>query len=137
MLFAALEWGRWTNFESGSVTYTSVVVFLPLGTLVASRISSGSTSQGDNHQSGPGCKCSATSGALVNPGSPSGSQPEFLGKEQNFTAASHIESSCAQFRSHAGASSADWIESASWQVNRAGKWGIRVDREVELYEERI
>lgn len=38
-MFAALEWCHWSNFESGSLTYTSVVVFLPLGTLIASRIS--------------------------------------------------------------------------------------------------
>lgn len=36
--FAGLEWGPWTDYEFGSLTYTSVVVVLPLGTLAAQRI---------------------------------------------------------------------------------------------------
>jgi len=33
-----LEFGNFTNFESGSLTMTSVIVVLPLGTLVAQRL---------------------------------------------------------------------------------------------------
>ncbi|KAF6835008.1 pheromone receptor 2 [Colletotrichum musicola] len=134
-LFAALEWGRWTNFESGSVTYTSVVVFLPLGTLVASRISSGTTSQGDEHQSR--CKCSAPCGISIDADSASSPKVVVLGNKQNCATASCIESACVQFRSYAGTSSVDSIRGASGQVDGAEKWAIRVDREVELYEERI
>jgi pheromone alpha factor receptor len=37
-IFATLEYGTLTNFEFGSLTYTSVVLVLPLGTLAAQRI---------------------------------------------------------------------------------------------------
>lgn len=39
-IFAGLEWAKFTNFESGSLTLTSVILILPLGTLTAQRISS-------------------------------------------------------------------------------------------------
>ncbi|KAI9150425.1 Tumor susceptibility protein [Paramyrothecium foliicola] len=39
VLFAGLEWGQFTNFESASLTLTSVAVILPLGTLAAQRMS--------------------------------------------------------------------------------------------------
>ena len=35
-----MEWAKFTNFESGSLTLTSVILILPLGTLTAQRISS-------------------------------------------------------------------------------------------------
>ncbi|KAH8887848.1 hypothetical protein GQ53DRAFT_725580 [Thozetella sp. PMI_491] len=38
VLFAGLEWGTFVNFESGSLTHTSVFIVLPLGSLVAQRI---------------------------------------------------------------------------------------------------
>ncbi|KAM0666939.1 hypothetical protein ACQRIT_005638 [Beauveria bassiana] len=44
-IFAGLEWAKFTNFESGSLTLTSVIIILPLGTLAAQRIS-GQGSQG-------------------------------------------------------------------------------------------
>lgn len=37
-VFAGLEWGTFTNFEAGSLTTTSVLIILPLGTLAAQRI---------------------------------------------------------------------------------------------------
>ncbi len=43
MLFAGLEWGAFHNFESGSLTSTSVIIILPLGTLVAQRIATAGT----------------------------------------------------------------------------------------------
>ncbi|KAK0744631.1 fungal pheromone mating factor STE2 GPCR-domain-containing protein [Apiosordaria backusii] len=38
VIFAALEFAQFTNFESASLTQTSVIVVLPLGVLVAQRI---------------------------------------------------------------------------------------------------
>ncbi|KAJ4133769.1 pheromone alpha factor receptor [Fusarium equiseti] len=38
VIFASLEWARFVNFESASLTLTSVAVILPLGTLAAQRI---------------------------------------------------------------------------------------------------
>ncbi|KHN95175.1 pheromone receptor [Metarhizium album ARSEF 1941] len=41
VVFAALEWGRFQNFEAASLTQTSVAVVLPLGTLAAQQITAG------------------------------------------------------------------------------------------------
>lgn len=38
VIFAALEFGDYDRFEPGSITQTSVIVVLPLGTLVAQRL---------------------------------------------------------------------------------------------------
>ncbi|CAK7208799.1 pheromone alpha factor receptor [Sporothrix bragantina] len=38
VVFAAMELGGFTTFEAGSLTYTSVVVLLPLGTLIAQNV---------------------------------------------------------------------------------------------------
>ncbi|KAG5920721.1 hypothetical protein E4U53_003882 [Claviceps sorghi] len=43
VIFAALEWAHFPNFESASLTQTSVVLILPLGTLVAQQITQGRT----------------------------------------------------------------------------------------------
>ncbi|KAH7121320.1 fungal pheromone mating factor STE2 GPCR-domain-containing protein [Dactylonectria macrodidyma] len=44
VIFAGLEWGHFTNFESASLTLTSVAIILPLGTLSAQRMASKTTS---------------------------------------------------------------------------------------------
>ncbi|KAG5930147.1 hypothetical protein E4U42_002886 [Claviceps africana] len=41
--FAALEWAHFPNFESASLTHTSVALILPLGTLAAQQITQGRT----------------------------------------------------------------------------------------------
>ncbi|KAL2178390.1 fungal pheromone mating factor STE2 GPCR-domain-containing protein [Thermothelomyces heterothallicus CBS 202.75] len=38
VVFSALEFGNWERFEPASITQTSVIVILPLGTLVAQRL---------------------------------------------------------------------------------------------------
>ncbi|KAK4109182.1 hypothetical protein N656DRAFT_716558 [Canariomyces notabilis] len=38
VIFSALEFRRWVKFESASLTQTSVIVILPLGTLIAQRL---------------------------------------------------------------------------------------------------
>ncbi|CAI6099608.1 unnamed protein product [Clonostachys chloroleuca] len=39
VIFSGLEWGHFVNFESASLTLTSVAIILPLGTLAAQRVS--------------------------------------------------------------------------------------------------
>ena len=39
VIFACLEWGSFQNFESASLTFTSVAIILPMGGLVAQRVS--------------------------------------------------------------------------------------------------
>ena len=48
VLFTGLQWGEFVNFESGSLTMTSVIVILPLGTLVAQRLANPSSSYVSN-----------------------------------------------------------------------------------------
>lgn len=50
-MFASLQWLKSTTFEAGSVTYTAVVVILPLGSLVAQRVT---TMRSYNHSPGSG-----------------------------------------------------------------------------------
>ncbi|KAG6053717.1 hypothetical protein E4U17_004411 [Claviceps sp. LM77 group G4] len=42
VIFAGLEWAHFPNFESASLTHTSVALILPLGTLVAQQVSQAS-----------------------------------------------------------------------------------------------
>ena len=44
-MFAGLEWGSFTNFESSSLTLTSVVLILPLGSLAAQRLARSASSK--------------------------------------------------------------------------------------------
>lgn len=63
VVFAALEFVNWDYFESASLTQTSVIIVLPLGTLVAQRLSSPTWfASGPRFASGPG------SPAVSNPG---------------------------------------------------------------------
>lgn len=41
-----MEWGHFQRFESASLVYTSVVIILPLGTLVAQRVALNGTRAG-------------------------------------------------------------------------------------------
>ncbi|EFY91582.1 pheromone receptor [Metarhizium acridum CQMa 102] len=57
VVFAALEWGHFQNFEAASLTQTSVAIILPLGTLAAQRMTTGGSlgyiSGGSNKSSNP------------------------------------------------------------------------------------
>ncbi|EQB47398.1 hypothetical protein CGLO_13463 [Colletotrichum gloeosporioides Cg-14] len=125
-VFAALEWGHWTNFESASVTYTSVVVFLPLGTLVASRNSS-NTSQAEGQRSC--CTCYNTPLRLC---STSGLFNDH-GSAQRGVVTSHIES----LRPGDRGDSVDPIDAELQRIEDCEKGIIRVNRIVELHEERV
>ncbi len=63
VVFAALEFVNWDSFEAASLTQTSVIIVLPLGTLVAQRLASPTWfASGPRFASGPG------SPAVSNPG---------------------------------------------------------------------
>ncbi|KAK9444239.1 Fungal pheromone mating factor STE2 GPCR [Metarhizium brunneum] len=55
VVFAALEWGHFQNFEAASLTQTSVAIILPLGTLAAQQMTAGGSlaylSGASNHKS--------------------------------------------------------------------------------------
>ncbi|AEO64698.1 uncharacterized protein THITE_2030206, partial [Thermothielavioides terrestris NRRL 8126] len=55
LVFSALEFQQWDNFESASLTQTSVIIVLPLGTLVAQRLANPAWfGTGAASSSGPG-----------------------------------------------------------------------------------
>ncbi|KAK3375726.1 pheromone receptor 2 [Lasiosphaeria ovina] len=67
VLFAALEYGDWNNFlESASLTQTSVIVVLPLGTLMAQRLANpgwfGSGRASSGGRSGQSASASSNTG---------------------------------------------------------------------------
>ncbi|KAF9882416.1 hypothetical protein CkaCkLH20_00452 [Colletotrichum karsti] len=130
-VFASLEWGHWTNFESASVTYTSVVVFLPLGTLVASRIS-GNTSQAEAQRSG----CTFCSSTPLKMGSTSGLFNAY-GSTQRGIVTSHVESASSHSHCRNRTDSVDPIDLELRRIEDCEKGIIRVNREVQLYEERV
>ncbi|KAG6120856.1 hypothetical protein E4U13_005760 [Claviceps humidiphila] len=51
VIFAGLEWAHFPNFESASLTHTSVALILPLGTLVAQQVSQASGNNNNNNLS--------------------------------------------------------------------------------------
>ncbi|ODA83017.1 hypothetical protein RJ55_01526 [Drechmeria coniospora] len=54
VIFAGLEWGKFSNFEAASMTFTAVALILPLGTLVAQRISTRQSPSGGDGGGGGG-----------------------------------------------------------------------------------
>ncbi|EQK99119.1 tumor mating-type alpha-pheromone receptor [Ophiocordyceps sinensis CO18] len=54
VVFAGLEWGKFQNFESASLTHSSVVIILPLGTLAAQRMTARPSTAGNVAHSPPG-----------------------------------------------------------------------------------
>ncbi|KAK4194489.1 fungal pheromone mating factor STE2 GPCR-domain-containing protein [Triangularia verruculosa] len=62
VVFAALEFASFTNFESASLTQTSVIVVLPLGVLVAQRLAT----QPSPYNSMGGSGTGATGGSSMN-----------------------------------------------------------------------
>ncbi|TQN73554.1 hypothetical protein CSHISOI_01936 [Colletotrichum shisoi] len=124
VVFAVIQWGSWINFESGSLTYTSVLVFLPLGSLIASRVSCGT----------PRRSCRTTnSSAPPKVGLNSGPSTRIHGSTQG-AVTSHIESVRVRPRPHG-----DVIGAESQRIidGDPEEGFIRVDREMALYEERI
>jgi pheromone alpha factor receptor len=52
VVFAALEFFDWDHFEPGSMTQTSVILVLPLGTLVAQRLANPGWFDSNHHRAG-------------------------------------------------------------------------------------
>ncbi|KAK0665441.1 fungal pheromone mating factor STE2 GPCR-domain-containing protein [Cercophora samala] len=63
VVFAALEFASFTNFESASLTQTSVIVVLPLGVLVAQRLAANPSPYGSPTCSGTGATGSTSMGS--------------------------------------------------------------------------
>lgn len=68
--FAGMQFGSWTNFEAGSLANTLTIIVLPLGTLVAQRLSSNpshfsTTVEGSGASRSSGIPLRNKAGALV------------------------------------------------------------------------
>ncbi|PTB68368.1 hypothetical protein BBK36DRAFT_1115433 [Trichoderma citrinoviride] len=60
VIFAILEWHHFINFESGSLTPTSIAIILPLASLAAQRIATSSASKHHNHPSSSSARYKAS-----------------------------------------------------------------------------
>ncbi|OHE94237.1 pheromone receptor [Colletotrichum orchidophilum] len=131
VIFAALNWGPWSSLELSSLTYTSVVVFLPLGTLIASRASA-STSRGE-----PQPTCCTVHPAAPLKAAPTIEMPSNVYGSVQGAVTSYIASSRSRQRGQTDAIDLIDVELQQIDGNDLEKGFIRVDREVEFYEERI
>lgn len=135
VVFAGLEWGHWINFESASLTLTSVAIILPLGTLTAQRMASNGSnfsysSAGDSSVrynpsfSGRGGGGGGTGGSSIAPLKPSSFSTE--------------RTPAVFARCEAGMSSRDRMNPIDLEL---GKYDadshVRVDRNLTQHEERV
>lgn len=130
VIFAGLEFGSFTAFESGSLTYTSVVIVLPLGTLVAQRLANPAaftTPTGSNHSHVASSRVPFLKCWQRTAGSPDGSCSAATSTAPHHGVTSHVVSNGC--REKAGRRAAAYDE----DLER----GVRVDREIEHREERI
>ncbi|ROT40924.1 pheromone receptor [Sodiomyces alkalinus F11] len=130
VVFAGLQWGDWTIFQAGSVTYTSVVIFLPLGGLVAQRASfSSSTYELARNDTGTG-----NSITPLKFGSHFGTNPTDSTCVPS-TVTSRIEAT--RSRDIVDPIDLELREIDEGGSNPAEKGGVRVNREFDRREERI
>lgn len=135
VIFAGLEWSHFTNFESGSLTLTSVVLILPLGTLAAQRMANVSTfalSSGDSNIHYNGLRTNTTTSMKP-------IKTTSFGASRATTAVNASVFS----RCEAGMSSRDRINPIDMEMDKfhpdieAGTRQIQVERGMYQHEERI
>ena len=136
VIFAGLEWAQFTNFESASLTQTSVIVALPLGTLVAQRLAA-PTWFGSNQPSGitpsyaagfnPAGSTNGTGRPLLVSSGSAHRQAQHVGVTSRVVAEPHRRES-------------EMTEKGLRVHHREGglglESGVRVERRVEVHEER-
>ncbi|KAJ4325779.1 pheromone alpha factor receptor [Fusarium piperis] len=135
VVFAGLEWGHWLNFESASLTLTSVAIILPMGTLAAQRMAS----SGSNFS----CSSGGDSSVRYNPsfsGRGAGSMAPL--KAASFSThhtATTVERTPAVFaRCEAGMSSRDRMNPIDLELGKYDSDShVRVDRNLTQHEERV
>ncbi|KAI5458873.1 fungal pheromone mating factor STE2 GPCR-domain-containing protein [Mariannaea sp. PMI_226] len=130
VIFAGLEWAHFTNFESASLTLTSVAIILPLGTLTAQRFAHSA-----NHFYPT--SSSAVSGRGTNT---SNGQSVFVPKKPSSTATQFsIVSHCEA----GGASSHNRRGSDALELGKLSEQGqmyssqVRIYRNLTQHEERV
>ncbi|KAK7402504.1 pheromone alpha factor receptor [Neonectria punicea] len=134
VIFGGLEWGHFTNFESASLTLTSVVIILPLGTLAAQRMAQ------TTNLSYPSVDSSGRYPTA--PGTGSSAQPfktsSFSTNRTGNTAPGSVLSRC-----EAGMASHDRRDSVGMELRKLSEGleshgsHVRVDRNLVQHEERV
>lgn len=119
MIFAFLEFGRFANFQSASLTSTSVIVALPLGTLVAQRLANPDWFNSTRGGSTEGSAGEASRRRLLNNGA--GFQTQSTGVVKS------------QISSEARFHHADNVDSVLARIDDADleQGGVRVDHSIE------
>ncbi|KAK0616450.1 fungal pheromone mating factor STE2 GPCR-domain-containing protein [Immersiella caudata] len=131
VLFAFLEFGNFANFESGSIAWTSVVVALPFGTLIAQRLANPnwfSSADVSVNASGGGAsgRLLLNSGVTSNGGNNASFQTQSTGVVK-----SQISS---EPRYHHN----DDVDAQLARIDDADlEHGVRVDHTIERYEEKL
>ncbi|KAL2753962.1 hypothetical protein ACRALDRAFT_2028490 [Sodiomyces alcalophilus JCM 7366] len=130
VVFAGLQWGTWREFGAGSVTYTSVMIFLPLGTLIAQRASVPSSAY-DLARDNTGTGNSITP---LKFGSQTGTNPT----DSTFvpsTVTSRVEAT--RSRDIVDPIDVELLEIDEEESSAAEKGGVRINRQFDRREERI
>ena len=149
-----MQFGAWTNFEAGSLANTLIIIVLPLGTLVAQRLSS-NPSQFNSAGLGGADPSSRSSGAPLRSG-PGGLVSSWLssarrqgsgvgGTSGNHGVVSRIETG-GRYKAATMNEKMDPVDrelrsidedlEAGAAASTTGSGGIRVDRELSTREER-
>ncbi|KAM0428164.1 hypothetical protein ACHAPT_007064 [Fusarium lateritium] len=134
VIFAGLEWGHWLNFESASLTLTSVAIILPMGTLTAQRMANSGSNisypSGDSSGARYGASFSGRGGLVP-------LKPSSFSTNRTATTVERVPAVFAHCE--AGMSSQDRINPP---VDlELGKYDadshVRVDRNLSQHEERV
>ncbi|KAH7259991.1 hypothetical protein MRS44_008632 [Fusarium solani] len=136
VIFAGLEWGHWINFESASLTLTSVAIILPMGTLTAQRMAQ----NGSNFSySSAGDSSVRYNASFSGRGAGSSMVPLKASSFSTHRTATTVERAPAVFaRCEAGMSSRDRMNPVDLELGKYDSDShVRVDRNLTQHEERV
>lgn len=131
-----MEWGHWINFESASLTLTSVAIILPMGTLTAQRMAQ----NGSNFSySSAGDSSVRYNASFSGRGAGSSMVPLKASSFSTHRTATTVERAPAVFaRCEAGMSSRDRMNPVDLELGKYDSDShVRVDRNLTQHEERV
>jgi pheromone alpha factor receptor len=122
-----MEWGHWQRFESASLVYTSVVIVLPLGTLVAQRMALSNTLAAISSQNTNG-----TDGSSAVPFKTDFGGMSRIGSAQKSAIVSRVEGGRSKDRVHPLDRELEKIDNDDYENGH-----VLVNREFDRREERV
>ncbi|KAJ4207120.1 pheromone alpha factor receptor [Fusarium falciforme] len=136
VIFAGLEWGHWINFESASLTLTSVAIILPMGTLTAQRMAQNGSSFSYSSAGDSSVRYNAN---FSGRGAGSSMVPLKASSFSTHRTATTVERAPAVFaRCEAGMSSRDRMNPVDLELGKYDSDShVRVDRNLTQHEERV